>query len=157
MEHLVYLDNAGKVGQKEKDKILNQDKNMIIRGATGRKIPHSRVFENETLYFIEKGSKNIYFKAKVESVQNYIKLTDIEIQKVLHENQKFLNLSENQIKKWSRKCLILIKFKDLKVLDKPLQFNHQLNMDDWLILEKIEDVLVDTSVKYNYENSKFKK
>ena len=29
-------------------------------------------------------------------------------------------------------------------------------MDDWLILEKIEDVVKGTSIPYNYENSKFK-
>lgn len=29
------------------------------------------------------------------------------------------------------------------------------DMDDWLILEKIEDVVVGSSVPYNYENSKF--
>mgnify|MGYP000734899453 FL=1 len=30
-------------------------------------------------------------------------------------------------------------------------------MDDWLIIEKIEDVVVGTSIDYNYEKSKFKK
>jgi hypothetical protein len=28
-------------------------------------------------------------------------------------------------------------------------------MDDWLILEKIEDVVDGTSIKFNYEKSKF--
>ena len=37
-------------------KILDGSKTMIIRGAAGRKIPHSRVFKDETLYFMEKGS-----------------------------------------------------------------------------------------------------
>lgn len=31
---------------------------MIVRGATGRKISHSRIFENETLYFMEKKCSN---------------------------------------------------------------------------------------------------
>jgi len=39
----------------------------------------------------------------------------------------------------------------------PLAFDHQGNMDDWLILEKIEDVVAGTSIPYNYEHSKFKK
>jgi hypothetical protein len=30
-------------------------------------------------------------------------------------------------------------------------------MDDWLIVDKIEDVVVGTSIPYNYEKSKFKK
>lgn len=29
-------------------------------------------------------------------------------------------------------------------------------MDDWLILEKIDDVVVGTSVPYDYKNAKFK-
>ncbi len=37
----------------------------------------------------------------------------------------------------------------------PLDFEHQGNMDDWLILEKIEDVIVGTSIPFNYKNSKF--
>jgi hypothetical protein len=29
-------------------------------------------------------------------------------------------------------------------------------MDDWLIIEKIEDVTVGTSIPYNYDNSRLK-
>jgi len=29
-------------------------------------------------------------------------------------------------------------------------------MDDWLIINKIEDVVVGTSIPYNYDNSKLK-
>ena len=36
----------------------------------------------------------------------------------------------------------------------PLDFEHQGNMDDWLIIEKIEDVVVGTSIPYNYEKSR---
>ena len=31
------------------------------------------------------------------------------------------------------------------------------NMDDWLIIDKIEDVVVGTSIPYNYEKSKLAK
>ena len=55
MVHLVYCDNAGKKGEKVLDKILAGTKTMVVRGAAGRKIPHSRVFEGERLYFMEKG------------------------------------------------------------------------------------------------------
>ena len=59
MVHLVYCDNAGKKGEKVLDKILAGKKTMIVRGAAGRKIPHSRVFAGEHLYFLEKGSSEI--------------------------------------------------------------------------------------------------
>ena len=37
----------------------------------------------------------------------------------------------------------------------PLEFDRQSNMDDWLIIEKIEDVVVGTSIPYNYDKSRF--
>ncbi len=155
MVHLVYCDNAGKKGEKVLDKILSKEKTMVVRGAAGRKIPHSRVFEGEELYFMEKGTSLITAKAKVKSVQNYVKLSDEEITKVLEENQDKLKLSEKQKTRWHKKCLCLVEFEKTEAIE-PLEFEHQGNMDDWLILEKIEDVLVGTSIPYNYDNSKFK-
>ena len=47
-----------------------------------------------------------------------------------------------------------MEFKDVEKIN-PLDFDHQKNMDDWLILEKIEDVVVGTSIPYDYEKSRF--
>ena len=154
MVHLVYCDNAGKKGEKVLDKILSGTKTMIVRGAAGRKIPHSRVFEGEHLYFMEKGSSLITAAATVKEVQNFVKLSDEEIIKTLADNQSKLNLSEKQKVRWHKKCLCLVEFENVKEIP-PLTFEHQGNMDDWLILEKIEDVVVGTSIPYNYKNSKF--
>lgn len=154
MVHLVYCDNAGKKGERVLDKILAGTKTMIVRGAAGRKIPHSRVFENEILYFMEKGTVSISAKARVKSVQNYVKLADEEITTVLAENQGKLNLTDKQQTRWHKKCLCLVEFEDVQTIT-PLEFDHQGNMDDWLIIEKIEDVTVGTSIPYNYEKSRF--
>ncbi|HFL3264575.1 TPA: hypothetical protein ACG3I4_000503 [Clostridioides difficile] len=154
MVHLVYCDNAGKKGEKVLDKILIGTKTMVIRGAAGRKIPHSRVFEGELLYFMEKGTAKISAKATVKKVENYVKLTEYEISKILNENQPKLNLSEKQKVRWHKKCLCLVEFENVEEIT-PLDFDHQGNMDDWLIVEKIEDVVVGTSIPYNYEKSKF--
>lgn len=154
MVHLVYCDNAGKKGEKVLDKILAGTKTMIVRGAAGRKIPHSRVFEGERLYFIEKGSATITTTAIVKEVQNFVKLSDEEITKTLADNQSKLNLSDKQKVRWHKKCLCLVEFENVKKIS-PLAFEHQGNMDDWLILEKIEDVIAGTSIPYNYKNSKF--
>jgi len=151
MVHLVYCDDKEKV----LEKILDGTKTMIVRGAAGRKIPHSRVFEGETLYFMKKGTGKISAMATVVSVQNYVKLTEDEIVKTLEDNQSMLNLSKNQKKRWHKKCLCLVEFKNVKEID-TLEFDHQSNMDDWLIIEKIEDVVIGTSIPYNYNNSKFK-
>lgn len=154
MVHLVYCDNAGKKGEKVLDKILDGTKTMVIRGAAGRKIPHSRVFEDELLYFMEKGTAKISAKATVKKVENYVKLTEDEISKILNEKQPKLNLSEKQKVRWHKKCLCLVEFENVEEIT-PLDFDHQGNMDDWLIVEKIEDVVVGTSIPYNYEKSKF--
>ena len=151
MEHLVYCDNKSK----ELDKIIDGTKTMIIRGAAGRKIPHSRVFNDEILYFMEKGTKKINVKAKVKNVLNYVKLTDEEINKIIDENNNLLNLTDEQKTRWHKKCLCLIEFEDVEEIT-PLEFDHQSNMDDWLILNSIKDVVVGTSIPYNYENSKFR-
>lgn len=151
MVHLVYCDDKERV----LEKILDGIKTMIVRGAAGRKIPHSRVFEGETVYFMKKGTGKVSAMATVVSVQNYVKLTENEIVKTLEDNQSLLNLSSKQKERWHKKCLCIVEFKDVKEIS-PLEFDHQSNMDDWLIIEKIEDVVVGTSIPYNYDNSKFK-
>lgn len=150
MVHVVYCDDKEKV----LGKILNGTKTMIVRGAAGRKVPHSRVFPGETLYFMEKGSFKISAKAVVKDVQNYVKLSDEEIIQILSENQNKLNLSEKQKERWHKKALCLVEFENLEIIE-PLEFQHQKNMDDWLIIEKIEDVLEGSSKEYNYDLSKF--
>lgn len=154
MVHLAYCDNKGKKGERVLDKILKGTKTMVVRGAAGRKIPHSRVFSGETLYFMEKGTGLISAKATVKNVQNYVKLSEEELTKVLDENQENLNLTDQQKARWYKKCLCFIAFDQVREI-KPLAFDRQGNMDDWLIIEKIEDVVVGTSISYNYEKSKF--
>ena len=127
---------------------------MIIRAASGRKIPHSRVFEGELLYFIKKGTGKITATGVVKNVQNFVKLTEEQINEVLQDNQSKLNLSKRQQDRWHKKCICLVEFTDVKEIE-PLDFDHQGNMDDWLILDKIEDVVIGTSIPYNYEKSRF--
>lgn len=155
MVHLVYCDNAGKKGERTLDKIMQGSKTMVVRGAAGRKIPHSRVNDGEILYFMEKGSAQICAKATVKTVQNFVKLADSEITEILELNQNKLNLTPKQQERWHKKCLCLVEFENVEPLVPALAFDHQGNMDDWLIIEKIEDVVVGTSIPYNYDKSKF--
>lgn len=150
MVHLVYCDDKSK----ELDKILSGSKTMVVRGASGRKIPHSRVHKDEELYFMQKGTKKVSAKARVINVENHVKLIDSEIEEKL-SNPK-LNLTDKQKERWHKKCLVLIEFEDVEQIEPELDFLHQSNMDDWLIIEKIEDVLTLTSIPYNYEKSRFK-
>ena len=148
MVHIVYCDDKEKV----LEKILEGTKTMAVRGAAGRKIPHSRVFEGETLFFMKKGTARISAKATVESVQNLVALSDDEISAALEEPR--LALTAKQKDRWHKKCLCLVGFKDAVSIE-PLAFEKQGNMDDWLIIGKIEDVLVGTSIPFNYALSKF--
>lgn len=151
MVHLVYCDDKEKV----LEKINEGSRTMIIRGASGRKIPHSRVFPNDILYFIKKGTALITAKAIAKSVQNFVKLSDLEIKNIISENQGKLNLSENEKERWHKKCLCLVEFEKLEQIE-ALKFDHQSNMDDWLIIENIEDVVIGSSKPYNYDLGKFK-
>lgn len=155
MVHLVYCDNVGKLGERVLDKIITEVKTMVVRGAAGRKIPHSRVFEGETLYFMEKGTAKISACASVKSVQNYMRLTEDEIVQTLNDNQSKLALTDKQRVRWHKKYLCLVEFENVQKIEPPLDFDRQGNMDDWLIIEKIEDVVVGTSIPYNYEKSRF--
>lgn len=145
MEHLVYCDAKAKV----LEKILNGTKTMIIRGAAGRKLPHGRVFEGETLYFIENNSDGlIKAKATVKSVFNSEKMTEEESKAVVAKNQDKLNLTDAQIARWAgKKVLCLIEIKDVSAIE-PLLLDRQKNMDDWITVENISMILQGSSVKY---------
>lgn len=152
MVHLVYCDDKAKV----LNKILEGSKTMVVRGAAGRKFPHSRVNEGEILYFIQKGTKKISAEAIVTHVENYVKLTDEQAINILKYNQSKLNLTDKQKERWHKKCLILIEFSDVREIEPALDFDHQSTMDDWLMMDKIEDVVVGTSIPYNYDKIRFK-
>ena len=151
MVHLVYCDDKAKVIEK----IIAGSKTMVIRSAAGRKIPHSRVFEGETLYFMKKGTGLITASATVSYVKNFVKLSEEEISKTIEDNQNKLDLTDKQKERWHKKCLCFVEFNDVKEIES-LEFDHQSNMDDWLIIEKIEDIVVGSSIPYNYEKSKLK-
>jgi hypothetical protein len=98
----------------------------------------------------------IYLDQYVDHVENYLKLTEEEIIDTLAHNQPKLNLTDKQKERWHKKCLILVEFSNVEKIEPAYDFDHQGNMDDWLIIDKIEDVVVGTSIPYNYEKSKFK-
>jgi len=98
--------------------------------------------------------KKITATATVTNVENYVKLTDDQIVELFKKHHSKLQLDEKQIKRWHKKCLIFVEFENFQNIE-PLDFDHQSNMDDWLIIEKIDDVVVGTSIPYNYEKSRF--
>ncbi len=139
MDHVVYLDRKSN----EPQKLLTGEKTEIVRGATGRKLPYGRVFENDILYFITNdGSGTVFAKARVVSVFNSEKLTPVQSNELLNQHREPLNLTTDQIKRWGgKRYLILIKITDYEVLE-PFKIDRSDygNMDDWLIVENIQTV-----------------
>ncbi len=67
MDHVVYLDAKAD----ELEKLANGTKSMILRGATGRKMPYGRVSPGDVLYFIKNNAEGlIRATAMVQSVFN---------------------------------------------------------------------------------------
>ncbi|MBP9484204.1 MAG: hypothetical protein KBF19_05395 [Negativicutes bacterium] len=145
MEHLVYCDKKAKVWEK----LLSGQKTLIVRGAAGRKLPHSRVFKGEKLYFIENdGSGLITGTGVVKNVDNLVKLTDEESRSIIAERQNQLQLTEEQIKRWAgKKCLCLIEVENVAEIS-PLKYDRQKNMDDWITVEDIRTILEGSSENY---------
>lgn len=137
MIHVVYCDDKSK----ELSKILNGEKTMVIRGSVSRKVPHSRVFNDDILYFIERNSNRITAKAIVTNVQNYSKLSLDEIANILDENASKLCLSDKQKEKVQKSCLCLVEFDHVESIE-PLDFKSKRIMDDWLILDDLDSLIV---------------
>lgn len=139
MDHVVYLEAKAN----EFEKLKDSSKSMIIRGATGRKLPYGRVNNGDVLYFINNNAEGlIKAKAVVESVVNSEKLSVEESITLVKNNQDKLNLSDNQLKKWAgKRYLVLISIKDFKEIPTfAIDKSNYGNMDDWLPVENIEEV-----------------
>jgi hypothetical protein len=139
MDHVVYVDTKAR----ELEKLLAGEKTMIVRGATGRKLPHGRVHENDRLFFIQnKGDGMVRACAVVREVFNSDRLTEEQSSSLLKTHQPRLNLTPDQIKRWSgKRYLVLIEVADVQPVQ-PFAIDRSKygNMDDWLRVEKIENV-----------------
>lgn len=139
MDHVVYLDAKAN----ELENLLNGKKKMIIRGATGRKLPYGRVSDGDTLYFINNNAEgSIRARAKVKSVFNSEKLSKEESMNFVEQNQNKLLLTMKQFNRWAgKRYLVLIELSDVKEIEQfEIDKSDYSNMDDWLLVENIENV-----------------
>lgn len=139
MDHVVYVDAKAR----ELEALLAGEKTMIVRGATGRKLPHGRVHPEDRLFFIQnKGDGMVRASALVRHVLHSEKLTEEQSAELLSINQSKLNLTPEQVKRWSgKRYLVLIDVTDVRSLD-PFAIDRSAygNMDDWLPVNEIESV-----------------
>lgn len=139
MDHLVYLDFKAK----ELENIKSGKKTMIIRGATGRKLPHGRVEAGDVLYFAENnGSGIVKGKATVENAFSSEKLTPEASVQMVEDNQDKLMLNAAMKNRFGgKRYLVLIGIKDFQEIE-PFKIDRSgyKNMDDWLPVEAIDTV-----------------
>ncbi len=138
--HVVYLDKKAK----ELDKMLNNEKTMIIRGAAGKKVPlGGRVKEGDILYFVETGSDLfITHRACVKHVIESQKMTEDESISFVDKYQNELMLSPHQYTRWAgKRFLCLIEIHQLEPIE-PFQYKREKNMDDWIIVDDINDIRI---------------
>lgn len=141
MDHVVYVDAKAK----ELEKLLEGTKRMIIRGATGRKMPYGRVNPGDTLYLIRNNAEGlIQASATVSQVFNSEKMTKEQSVEVVRKNQEMLLLTPQQEKRWAgKRYLVLIEVEDVaKVEPFSIDKSEYGNMDDWLPVEDINKVKV---------------
>lgn len=137
MDHAVYLDWKAK----ELEKLMDGSKTMIIRGATGRKIPYGKVFPNDQLYFINNNGEGLVrAKAIVKEAYHSDKMDKETSIKLVEENQHKLRLTDKQFQKWAgKRYLVLIELEDFTTVESfEIDKREFGNMDDWLPVEKIE-------------------
>jgi hypothetical protein len=139
MDHVVYVDTKAR----ELEKLLASDKTMIVRGATGRKLPYGRVMTDDCLYFIQnKGDGMVRACALVSEVFNSEKLTEEQSRSLLEAHQSKLNLAPEQVNRWAgKRFLVLIEIQDIRAVG-PFEIDRSAygNMDDWLPVGTIESV-----------------
>lgn len=140
MDHVVYLDAKAK----EMEVLLIGKKTMIIRGATGRKMPYGRVSSGDVLYFINNNAEGVVkAKAKAKRVINSEKMSKEQSVAMVEEYQDKLQLTASQFKRWAgKRYIVLIEVEEAEQLKPfPIDKSEYGNMDDWLPVEDIEGVM----------------
>ena len=139
MDHVVYVD--AKAGEMEK--LVNDEKKIIIRGAAGRKMPYGRVNQGDMLYLINNNAEGVIkAKALVTDVFTSDKMTRKESIALVENNQDKLYLTDKQFKRWAgKRYLVLVEVGQVTEVP-PFQIDKSDygNMDDWLPVGDIGEV-----------------
>ena len=139
MDHVVFVDvKAGELAA-----IISGKKTMIIRGATGRKMPYGRVNGGDTLYFIENdGSGLVRANATVTFVINSEKMAKDESIAMVQGHPVKLQLTSKQFARWAgKRYIVLIEIGDAESLEPfTVDKSNYGNMDDWLPVGRISEV-----------------
>lgn len=142
MDHVVYVDK--KSGDLEK--LLAGSARMIVRGAAGRKMPYGRVQPGDRLFFIQNDGKCLVRAcASVASVVNSAPLSADESRQMIEDNLEQLQLTPAQVKRWAGKRYLVLISLDKVTPVSPFVIDRSAygNMDDWLPVGDIEQVMIE--------------
>ena len=140
MDHLVYLDAKSQ----ELVLLLNGEKDIILRGATGRKLPYGRVKENDCLYFCENNASGII---KAKAIVNRVTFTDkLDVEasnQIVDRLQDRIKLHDKALKRFrGKRYLSVIEVGSVEEIDSfSFDKSNYSNMDDWLLVEDISKIL----------------
>ena len=137
-QHLVYLNKQ----EKELEKLLTNEKQMIIRGAAGRKSPlGGRAKVEDDVFFVETGGElAVTHKGIITEVIESEKMTKEESVAFVEKYEKELNLSKQQYTRWAgKKFLAVYRISDITPIE-PFTYNRENNMDDWVITDDINKI-----------------
>lgn len=140
MDHVVYLDTRAK----ELENLLTGNKTMILRGAAGRKLPHGRVKQGDTLYFMRNNGEGLVkARALVKSVFHSDPLNPEESRQIVLDNQPRLKLNEGLLNRFAgKRFLVLVEVEDIQPVDAfAIDRSRFSNMDDWLPVGQIDTVI----------------
>ncbi len=141
MDHVVYIDAK----ENDLEKLINGTKQMILRGATGRKLPYGRVHPGDRLYFIQNNGEGlVQATASVNQVINSDPLSMDESARMIDKWMPALQLTGTQYKRWAgKRYLVLISFEDTVPVE-PFKIDRSAygNMDDWLPVGEINRVML---------------
>jgi len=141
MDHIVIVDTRAK----EIEDLVKGIKSMIIRGSSGRKLPHGRVNEGDILYFVNNnGEGEVKARGAVSSVLNSEKLTVEESFETIIRHQDKLQLPDKQFEKIAgKRYLVLIGLNEIEEV-KPFRIDKAsfTKLDDWIPVGKIETVAI---------------
>ena len=135
MIHIVICDNK----YNELEKLINKTRTILLRGSVTRRIPNSRIFINDELYFVRKGEYKSFYHAVVTNADSYRGLTDIEIERIFNKLKDKLDLSVEEENKWKKKCLCIIEFKDFNKID-GITIPKYSPVTDWIMVNDLSEL-----------------
>lgn len=140
MDHIVYLDFKSK----EMESLLDGTKDIVLRGATGRKLPYGRASVGDMLYFVNNnGEHSIKAYAKIKQVVFTDKLTESESIEMVDALLERIKLNDKALKRFrGKRYLSFIYLEDIKPYpETSFDRSKYGTMDDWLLVENINSAL----------------